>query len=480
VLDGKPDKSLVYRTDVFWNGLNGYPFFRIPALVQLGDVGSSNLFALAEGRFGIGDAGRIDLVYRQSFDGGRSWEPKGGVDVLSRAGQLGDAALRGGTLGNAVPIYLPAKRRLLVLACSNGRAASESAIRAGSCSAAATRRVWLFSASVDESGRPTWDASARELTSMVKRPCWSWYATGPGAGVVLSNGTIVVPCNHAGGADAGDEGDRSHLIVSHDGGETWSIIDGFAGANSNEATLVQLANGELLLQSRELRAGPRWMHALEPHALALVNIFRTDTLREPPSSGVQAALAAPPYAPRSGLDLFRKSTGPGPLFNSKPDSSRRRERLTIFRSDDGGASWPRHFLVHNGSSAYSSLLFLRGGDKGVGDGDGIRQEAQDQAWWLAVAWWSWVRDTSEGAAARTTKSSAAAAQNTESNHAAPKVPQADPEALGVLFESGGKYGWSCLVEWISFLADSPLFFAQRISFARVVLGSDSPLGTLNA
>ena len=102
--NGKPDKSLVYRTDVFWNGLARYPFFRIPALVQLGAPNSSNLLAFAEARFGIGDAGRIDLVYRQSFDGGRSWEPKNGVNLLSRAGQLGDPALRGGTIGNAVPV----------------------------------------------------------------------------------------------------------------------------------------------------------------------------------------------------------------------------------------------------------------------------------------------------------------------------------------------------------------------------------------
>jgi hypothetical protein len=47
----------------------------------------------------------------------------------------------------------------------------------------------------------------------------------------------------------------------------------------------------------------------------------------------------------------------------------------------------------------------------------------------------------------------------------------------VLFESGGLYSWSYLVEWISFLIDSPLFNAQRISFARVALGLDSPLGT---
>lgn len=266
-----------------------------------------------------------------------------------------------------------------MLVCSNGRDASESAIRAGSVPLTLTRRVWLFSASVDESGQLIWDASARELTSMVKRPSWNWYATGTGTGVVLANGTIVMPCNHAGGTEAGDEGDRSHLSVSHDGGETWLIVDGFAGPNTNKAALVQLANGELLVQSREIQAGPRWMHVFDPHTLTLLNVFRTETLREPGLTGVQAALAAPTYAGGQS-----RSIAPGPVFISKPDSSRRRERLTIFRSDDGGASWPRRLLVHPGSSCYSSLIFLRGGDTG-GDGDGGWQETQHQLCWRVLA-----------------------------------------------------------------------------------------------
>ena len=62
------------------------------------------------------------------------------------------------------------------------------------------------------------------------------------------------------------------------------------------------------------------------------------------------------------------------LFLSMPHSRERRERLTIFRSDDGGRSWPRRLVVHAGPSAYSSML-LQGGrilllyESGEAEGD---------------------------------------------------------------------------------------------------------------
>ena len=49
------------------------------------------------------------------------------------------------------------------------------------------------------------------------------------------------------------------------------------------------------------------------------------------------------------------------------------------------------------------------------------------------------------------------------------------EALGILFESGGGSWWSRLAQWLCYFNDSPLCYAQRMSFARVALGPASPL-----
>lgn len=53
----------------------------------------------------------------------------------------------------------------------------------------------------------------REITSCVKRDTWTWYATGPGHGVTLTNGRWVVPCCHAlAMATTRDDPAYSHLI----------------------------------------------------------------------------------------------------------------------------------------------------------------------------------------------------------------------------------------------------------------------------
>ena len=54
---------------VFQNGQDGYPVFRIPALIR---AENGDLLAFCEARQG-GDASTIDLVMKRSTDGGNSW-----------------------------------------------------------------------------------------------------------------------------------------------------------------------------------------------------------------------------------------------------------------------------------------------------------------------------------------------------------------------------------------------------------------------
>ena len=59
--------------------------------------------------------------------------------------------------------------------------------------AKSTREVWVMRG--DASGT-SWDAP-RNITSTAKAASWSWYATGPGAGIQLQSGRLVAPCDHA-------------------------------------------------------------------------------------------------------------------------------------------------------------------------------------------------------------------------------------------------------------------------------------------
>lgn len=335
---------------VYPAGLGGYNIFRIPALCRAAKA----LLAFAEARPTVEDNGSIDLVVRRSTDGGRTWSDLkvvvAGRDLAAQAGTFG-----GMTVGNPVPIFLPPSAgqpagRLLLLFCSNAASVNEDAIREDTTVAAgAGRRVWLCRSS---DGGATW-SSPLEITDGVKRAGWTWYATGPGGGLVLRNGSLVVPATHA---EHGTNEDHSHVLASHDGGESWTI-GADAAYGTNEACAAQLADDSLLLNARDLSS----VRGGGPTRL----LQRSSDGGATWGSAWRAARLAQPTSHRGCHGSMVAAEGGRALFFAAPDSALRREKLTLHRSDDGGRSWPRSVLLHAGPSAYSSLGLLPGGCLGV-------------------------------------------------------------------------------------------------------------------
>ena len=168
--------------DVFRAGLGGYRVFRIPALARSGRT----LLAFAEARPTVDDHGKIELVFRRSPDGGKSWDPLqvvAGRPFSRHAGSMQ-------TAGNP-SAAIAADGTVVLVFCSNEWHVNEETIRAGK--GGAGRRVWV-SRSADAGGN--WSAPV-EITQSVKREGWTWYATGPGGATRLPNGTLVVPATHA-------------------------------------------------------------------------------------------------------------------------------------------------------------------------------------------------------------------------------------------------------------------------------------------
>ena len=65
------DRERLEQTDVFVSGTDGYPTYRIPAIIA---TPKGALLAFCEGRKnGAGDSGDIDLLLKRSTDGGKSW-----------------------------------------------------------------------------------------------------------------------------------------------------------------------------------------------------------------------------------------------------------------------------------------------------------------------------------------------------------------------------------------------------------------------
>ena len=315
-------------TTVFFNGLGRYKVFRIPALCRTANA----LLAFAEARPTVDDHGKIDLVLRRSTDGGRTWSD---LVVVARGDETGES------IGNPVPISLGGGGKfgfgeIVLLYCSNAAHLTEDAIRGGA-TAGGGRRVWL---------RRSFDAGLNwtqpvELTSHVKRPGWTWYATGPGGAIVLRNGTIVVPATHADGVGLLASGrDHSHVLLSHDSGATWTL-GGDGVTHTNEATVAELPDGSVLLNARNLSpARRRVLQRSNDGGLHWSQPWMTEELSESPPRGCHGSMVG---------------DAGGRIFFAAPSSPTARAQLTLRRSDDGGKTWPRQMLLHNGPSAYSSM-----------------------------------------------------------------------------------------------------------------------------
>lgn len=312
-------------TEVYVAGADAAHTYRIPSVIA---TPKGALLAFAEARrTGTGDAGDIDLVVRRSTDGGASWS------AIAVVGDNGPD-----TFGNPCPVVDVRTGTIWLLATQNRGADREADIIAGT--SAASRTVWVLKS---EDDGLTWSAPL-EITASVKRPGWTWYATGPGVGIQTASGRLVIPANHA---EAGTGIHRSHLVFSDDGGRSWTI-GASAEPGTNESQVVELADGRLMLNMRNHPPKPEnyRMVATSGDGGRTLSPARPDrTLVEPPA---QASL----------LRLTRATTHDRDRLLFSNPASTRRERMTVRLSYDEGATWPVSRVLHEGPAAYSSLVVL--------------------------------------------------------------------------------------------------------------------------
>lgn len=325
------DTTAPQLVDVFVAGDGGYHTYRIPSVIG---TPTGTLLAFAEGRkAAAGDAGDIDLVLRRSYDGGRSWTP---MRVIGDNGP--------NTFGNPCAVVDTHTSTIWLLTTQNRGTDREKDIIAGT--SAGSRTVWAMRSQDDGA---TWSTPV-EITSSVKAQDWTWYATGPGVGIQTRDGRLVVPANHA---EAKTGIHRSHLFFSDDGGTSWTL-----GASSdpgtNESQVVELADGQLLLNMRN--------HPPQPENFRM--IARSGDRGRTLSPAVpDRALVEPPA--QASLLRFTTATAQdrNRLLFANPASAAR-ARMTVRLSYDEGATWPVSRVVHEGPAAYSSLVVLP--DKMIG------------------------------------------------------------------------------------------------------------------
>ncbi len=315
--------------DIFISGLDGYDTCRIPALAVAPD---GTILAFAEGRkAGRGDAGDIDLLLKRSLDGGDLWQPMQLV--------WDDGA---NTCGNPCPVVDSETGTIWLFSTHNLDEDRERMIWDGTSKGSRTVHVMK---SADNGA--TW-SEPLDITDAVKKDNWTWYATGPGSGIRMTNGRLVIPCDH-GVAVSKDY--QSHVIYSDDHGKSWRLGGSVPDTATSECQVAERSDGSLLINIRKyperpgLRAisesgdrGKTWSQTrLDPALVA---------------SGCQGSFISviDSLVPRGRIHLF-----------SNPADSKDRINMTVRVSYDDASTWPLAKTIHEGPSAYSSLASLPDG-----------------------------------------------------------------------------------------------------------------------
>ena len=322
--------------DLFVSGRDGYHTFRIPALAV---TTAGTVLAFAEGRRNSdSDTGDIDIVLRSSTDHGQSF---GELQVVVEGG--------GNVAGNPAPVVDQETNRIWLPFCRNNADGPEDLIWTGE----APRTVWLTYS--DDDG-VTW-ATPREITSDVKDPAWTWYATGPCHSIQLRSGRLLVPCDHGIGRrfERHVDSTHSHVILSDDHGETWRI-GGSAQEGTNECAAAELDDGSVYLNMRCCRKkrGSSWESPNRrgfarswDGGASFSEIGWHDELTDPACQGSVISTGEA----RAAL-----------VFTNA--ASQKRERLTVRTSADGGHTWSVGQVLNMGPSAYSDICVLPGGAVG--------------------------------------------------------------------------------------------------------------------
>ncbi len=322
----QPAASALDQREVFVAGQDGYNTYRIPSVLV---TAKGTILAFCEGRkTGRGDSGNIDVVLKRSLDGGTTWLPMQTV-----------ADDEANTFGNPCPVQDRDTGAIWLPLTHNLGTDSEDAIRKRT--AKGTRTVWITKSTDDGA---TW-AKPVEITATTKRDDWTWYATGPGCGIQLRSGRMVIPCDHN---VAETNKRRSHAIYSDDHGATWKL-GGTIAENVNECQVVELADGSLLMN----------MRSYSGRNLRAVSTSRDGSLTWTPAAD-DPALVEPVCQAALIRMADPRDPGRGILVFSNP-ASKQRDHMTVRITMDEGKSWPVSGLLHAGPAAYSALAALPDG-----------------------------------------------------------------------------------------------------------------------
>lgn len=195
-----------------------------------------------------------------------------------------------------------------------------------------------------DNGR-TWSAP-QDITSQISKPEWrsDFKFITSGGGIQTSSGELL------------------HCLVniqrgvfvfgSADHGASWFLLE-TPIQPADESKIVELANGDWMVNARVNKAGCRYVHTSSDRGQTWTT--RADTALIDP--GCNAGFIR--------YTITESGREENVLVFSNPNSKDSRIQLTVRISRDNGLTWTPGKTVYAGSAAYSAMTVLKNGDIGL-------------------------------------------------------------------------------------------------------------------
>lgn len=337
------------QVDVFPAGMDGVALYRIPGMVV---TAKGTVLAYCEARRNSqSDWGEIEIHARRSTDGGQTWEQPQQIAHFAARIEGNPRKQVGGeheqTVNNPVAIVDHQTGNIEFVYCVN--------------------YAQCFSMRSQDDGL-TW-SSPVEITASFEpfRESYHWkvIATGPGHGVQLNSGRLVVPIWLAYGQTGDHKPSAAATIYSDDHGRTWqageiAVPDIGDFGDPNETMVTVLSDGRVMLVSRSVSTRNRKLITTSSDGATNWSEPRFhEELWEPIC---MASIIAIPNKPGWLLFSNPHSRAVNPDGTEIPAGRGPRRNLSIKLSRDNGRTWPINKTLEAGPSAYSDLAVLPDGN----------------------------------------------------------------------------------------------------------------------
>jgi hypothetical protein len=297
------------------------------------------ILAFAEGRYQTCDAGPREIDLRRSVDAGATFS--GSQVVVPTDGER--------SFGNPTAL-VDAQTNTVFLFYNESFRLPENTTCSGD-----SGRVF-YRTSQDEG--VTWSEPTEITNLFASNPYgWTLHGPGPGHGIQLKDGRLVVQMAHRKpivGTTAATRDYGVNDVYSDDHGATWHSSAPIPVSRTypiNESRIVQRSDGSLVVNGRYAAGGTHYR-------ISAVSTDRGETWSDP----VYDTATGQYVAIDSGFIMYSDGASPQTqrLIFSRTDA-RNRTNMTVSVSYDGGYSYAHSRVANPGTSYYSDLATLSDG-----------------------------------------------------------------------------------------------------------------------